>query len=108
MAKYNKRNQQTQDKTKEEADQIANATQRPGQTKEQTKIIAKGIQKGIEQYKKQHKAKARELNKKIKSVNKKEPNTADFPSPEVIIKYNKLPWFLLTCSWALFVLYVLF
>ena len=95
-------NQQFSDASQDEAMRIARGTQRPGQSKEQTKLIAQGIQKGIEQYRKQQNAKARELDKKIKTVNQQRV------SPEVhntevrerlVYKQHWLPWALLIISW---------
>jgi hypothetical protein len=67
MSKYSKK-WTISPETQSEALTIAKGRQQPGQTKEQTRFIAKGIQKGIEQYKKQQKAKARELDKRLKTV----------------------------------------
>jgi hypothetical protein len=54
------------EQTKQEAMQIAKATQKPGQTKEQTKLVAQGIEKGIALYKKQQKEKQRQADKEKK------------------------------------------
>ncbi|MGD8841976.1 MAG: DUF2956 domain-containing protein [Gammaproteobacteria bacterium] len=90
------------DASREEALRIARGIQRPGQTKEQTKLIAQGIQKGIELYKKQQSARARELDKKLKKV---ERQLAAPESPEVevqeksVYRQHWLPWLLLLVSW---------
>ena len=60
--------------TKEEALKIAKATQKPEQTKEQTRLIAMGIQKGIDQYKKQQKTKARDLDRRLKTIKRHRDN----------------------------------
>ena len=97
-----------------QAEKLAKGTQRPGQTKEQTKLIAQGIQKGIEQYKKQHKSKARELDKKLKTV-KNQSQAAHSKTIESQAKNqqkhdssrsSKFPWLLLASSWILFILYI--
>jgi len=84
---------------------IARGTQRPGQTKEQTKLVAQGIHKGIEQYKKQQNARARELDKKLKMVNRQiaSPDTLEIEVREkVIYRRHWLPWVLLILSWLAF------
>jgi hypothetical protein len=94
--------------TKDEAIRIARATQRPGQTKEQTKLIAQGIQKGIDIYKKQQKAKARELDRKLKSLARQQHEPKE-SSPPVQRKrfYQRtwLPWLLLVLSWLAVAIY---
>ncbi len=92
---------------------VAKATQRPGQTKEQTKLIAQGIQKGIEQYKKQQKSKSRDLNKKLKTVEKAKQQLLEIdqlesnnPSSDDKPKLTWLPWSLLVISWLLFLIYL--
>jgi hypothetical protein len=107
----NKKNQQTSEETKNEAIQIARATQRPGQTKEQTKLIAMGIQKGIDQYKKQHKAKLREIDKRRKKAQRStQADNESVKQPDTISneqqQTNKLPWVLLALSWLLFATYL--
>ena len=99
--------------TVKESESIAKATQRPGQTKEQTKLIALGIQKGIEQYKKQHKVKARELNKKLKTVKSivqtnstnSEIDRAEIAGEQKKSATSPLPWLLLVVSWISFSLF---
>ena len=91
--------------TKDEAIKIARATQKPGQTKEQTRLIALGIQKGIDQYKKQQKAKARELDKRLKTIKrhrKSEPVVEKITetTTDVVYRQHWLPWALLAASWA--------
>lgn len=107
MAKNNRNNSA---KTREEADRLAKATQRPGQTKEQTKLIAKGIQKGIEEYKKQQKEKARELDKQLKKVKRQTSNTTDevetIIQEKVVYKQHWLPWAVVVLSWAGFGAYL--
>ena len=100
--------------TEQAAMKSAKATQRPGQTKEQTKLIAQGIQKGIEHYKKQQKSKARDLDKKLRTVKKAKQKVqgsdstqsefADLPQGS-----NKtwFPWGLLAASWLIFLGYYL-
>lgn len=89
--------------TREEAERIARANQRPGQTKEQTRLIAQGIQKGIDEYKKQHKAKARELDRERKKAKAQQQRA---PEPETRVervlerRANPLPWVLLALTWA--------
>lgn len=94
--------------TKEAADKLARATQRPGQTKEQTKLIAQGIEKGIAQYKKQQKLKAREMDKRNKKAATKQAQEQHTPSQQVVIKQARLPWVLLMSSWLGFAVYALF
>ncbi|MBF0470142.1 MAG: DUF2956 domain-containing protein [Gammaproteobacteria bacterium] len=98
MIRYSKTKGEVSLETQQEAQQIAKANQRPGQTKEQTKLIAQGIQKGIDQYKKQQKSKARELDKKLKSLPQKEVATASVEA-EVVYRHHWLPWLLLGVSW---------
>lgn len=101
MANYQKQHKTLSGKVAEDAQAMARATQKPGQTKEQTKLIAQGIQKGIEQYKKQQKAKARELDKRLKSV-RNQPGSEEAKPPEevtVVVKQHWLPWSLLLLSW---------
>jgi len=110
MSKY-KTN--TSKETIRDAEKIAKATQRPGQNKEQTRLIAQGIQKGIEHYKKRQKTKSRELDKKLKTVNKsienaqeKESSPNNLPIQASSNKTcSKLPWILLILSWSAFALY---
>lgn len=107
MAKSAKKQAPTQ-KTKDEAMQVAKATQRPGQTKEQTRLIAQGIQKGVEHYKKQQKAKARELDKKLKQLSRQPAaNSETQVSVQEVTLYKQhwLPWVLLATSWIGFVAY---
>jgi hypothetical protein len=107
MAKYKN---QTSAETIKQAEQVAKATQKPGQTKAQSKLIAQGIQKGIEHYKKQQKAKARNLDKKLKSLdtNAKQAVETSGDQQEGVKKtqgYNWrvfLPWLLLAASWLYF------
>ena len=109
MAQYskNKKNAAPSDKVIVDAQKLAKANQRPSQTKEQTKLVAQGIQKGIEQYKKQQKEKARDLDKKIKKVNRQldsEPAQENIEIQESAPKKsNTLPWVLLGISWLGFV-----
>ena len=111
MSKYKT---ETSKETIQQAEKLAKGTQRPGQTKEQTKLIAQGIQKGIEQYKKQQKSKARELNKKLKSIkNQSQPIPQKTKESQSAgdkkggsTRLQKLPWLLLVSSWGLFILYL--
>ena len=99
MGRYSKK-QTVSPETKSEALQIAKGTQRPGQTKEQTRLIAQGIQKGIDQYKKQQKAKARELDKRLKSAQQKSDSVAEVEVRErIVYRHHWLPWILLVISW---------
>lgn len=107
MAKYNKRNQVSEEVV-HESSKLAKANQKPGQTKEQTKLIAQGIQKGIEQYKKQHKAKVREQDKQ----RKKRTAAVDeqlAPGEWAVATTSRgswLPWLLLILSWLGFGVYL--
>ena len=89
--------------TREEAERIARAHQRPGQTKEQTRLIAQGIQKGIDEYKKQQKAKARDLDRQLKKARAERDRA---PEPETRVervverRAGRLPWILLALTWA--------
>ena len=93
----------------EEAMQVAQATQRPGQTKEQTKLIAQGVRKALEEYKKRQAAKTRELDRKIKQLNRQLAEQRSPPEQvEEGARYRQhwLPWLLLALSWAGFVGYL--
>jgi hypothetical protein len=86
----------------DEALRIARGIQRPGQTKEQTKLIAQGIRKGIELYKKQHSARARELDKKLKKVDRKleaSESQETEAQEKTVYRQHWLPWLLLLASW---------
>ena len=105
MAKYSGKKKMSQS-TREEGLQIAQSTQRPGQTKEQTKLIAQGIQRGIDLYKKQQKAKARELDRKLKQVERGErtstPSSEDAEATQSTVPTQRtswLPWTLLALTW---------
>ena len=95
--------------TRDEAERIARAHQRPGQTKEQTRLIAQGIQKGIDEYKKQQKAKSRELDRELKKARAQRRHA---PEPETRVEQvlerrsNPLPWVLLALTWAGILLYL--
>jgi len=97
--------------TQEEALKIAKSIQRPAQTKEQTKLIAQGIQQGIDLYKKQQKEKARELNKKLKKMNRQKDTSSADDEHEILhhIEYRQhwLPWLLLLLTWLGIAIYVL-
>lgn len=103
MARRSNKHQQS-DAALEEAMRIARGRQRPGQTKQQTKLIAQGIRKGIEHYRKQESARARELDRKRKKVNR-QPGSSVVPDDTIevreIVVYRQhwLPWTLLTISW---------
>ncbi len=84
---------------------IAKGTQRPGQTKEQTRLIAQGIQKGIDQYKKQQKAKARELDKKLKSTQQTHNDNHVEIQQQIVYRQHWLPWLLLAASWIAAAIY---
>jgi len=109
MSKYKT---ETSKETIQQADKLAKANQRPGQTKEQTKLISQGIQKGIDQYKKQQKSRARELDKKLKTVKSQLEPSDENTTDTMIIDQNKnspikfLPWILLVLSWIGFGLYL--
>ena len=108
MAKAAKKQAPSQ-KTKDEAMQVAKATQRPGQTKEQTRLIAQGIQKGIDHYKKQQKTKARELDKKLKQLSRQPAanSEAQLEVKEVVVhQQHWLPWVLLGLSWTGFIAFL--
>ena len=104
----------------DEAVRIARGTKQPGQTKEQTRLVVKGIRKGIEQYKKQQKTKARELDKKLKSVARQQslvasgktadPATRDPDSISTIPGSARswLPWILLGMTWMGIAIYLIF
>ena len=83
---------------------IARGRQRPGQTKDQTKLIAQGIRKGIEHYRKQESARARELDRKLKKVNRQldssvVPDDTIKVREKVVYRQHWLPWTLLVISW---------
>lgn len=105
MARYSGKKKMSEE-TREEGMRIAQSTQRPGQTKEQTKLIAQGIQRGIDLYKKQQKAKARELDRKLKQVERSErastPTTEEAGTNEISDPPQRtswLPWILLALTW---------
>ena len=81
---------------------IARARQLPGQTKEQTRLIAQGIQRGIEQYIRSQNDKTRELDKKLKQLEKLAVQSAH-PGVRiektVVYRQRWLPWILLILSW---------
>lgn len=108
MSRYSKK-QTVSPETQSESLKIAKGTQRPGQTKEQTRLIAQGIQKGIDQYKKKQKAKARDLDKRLKSA---QTTTNDAGQTElveqIIYRQHWLPWLLLALSWLGVALYYYF
>jgi hypothetical protein len=108
MSRYSKK-PLISEQTRDDAMKVARATQKAGQTKEQTKLIAQGIQKGIDHYKKQQKSKARELDKKLKSVASNAGNNAepDADATDTVNKSCRLAWFLLLLSWAGFVSYLI-
>ncbi len=99
MSRYSKK-KTVSPETQSESLKIAKGTQRPGQTKEQTRLIAQGIQKGIDQYKKKQKAKARDLDKRLKSA-RTATNTSNQLELEerIIYRQHWLPWLLLGFSW---------
>lgn len=106
MSRYSKK-QSVSPETQREALQMAKGTQRPGQTKEQTRLIAQGIQKGVEQYKKQQKAKARELDKRLKTVRlKADPENEMEVQERVVYRQHWLPWSLLGLTWLGVALYL--
>ena len=99
MSRYSKK-QTASPETRNEAIQIAKASQRPGQTKEQTRLIAQGIQKGIDQYKKKHKAKSRELDKRLKTAQMKPSSVNEIEiQKQIVYRQHWLPWLLLALSW---------
>ena len=90
---------------------IARATQKPGQNKEQTRLIALGIQKGIDQYKKQQKTKARELDKRLKTIKRHRENEPVVEkitetTTSVVYRQHWLPWGLLVVSWVAMAFYI--
>ncbi|NRA62751.1 MAG: DUF2956 domain-containing protein [Psychrobium sp.] len=93
----------------DDAQAIANGSQKKGQSKEQTKLIAAGIEKGIALYKKQHKAKQRQADKHKKQL-KKQSSTSDIDEdviePQLTQPHRLLPWFLLLASWIGFTAYL--
>ena len=103
MARRSKKHQQS-DAAVEEAMRIARGRQRPGQTKEQTKLIAQGIRKGIEHYRKQESARTRELDRKLKKVDRQldssvVPDDTVEVREKVVYRQHWLPWTLLVISW---------
>ena len=91
--------------------EIAQGIQRPGQSKDETKLIARGIEKGIAQYKKRMGAKERDLDKRIKQLERATSTAlaaghdSDAPSAHdaqaVRDKQHWLPWVLLLATWLL-------
>ena len=89
----------------EEAMKVAQATQRPGQSKEQTKLIAQGVRKALEEYKKRQAAKTRELDRKLKQLNRQLAEQRAAPAQveeHDRIRQHWLPWLLLALSWIAF------
>jgi len=108
MSRYSKK-QTTSPETRSEALQIAKGNQRPGQTKEQTRLIAQGIQKGIDQYKKKQKAKARELDKRLKTARSSSGPAEDVEVQErIVYRQHWMPWLLLALTWLGLGCYLLF
>lgn len=108
MSRYSKK-QTVSPEIRSEALQIAKGSQRPGQTKEQTRFIAQGIQKGIEQYKKQQKVKARELDKRLKTVRLKAAPAGEVEVQErIVYRQHWMPWLLLVLTWLSVGFYLLF
>jgi len=110
----NKSKQSAVSVSEEEARKIARGTQQPGQTKEQTRLIAQGIRKGIEQYKKQQSAKARDLDRNLKKVQRQLSADSAPVSPAVHEEEKRaaptksvLPWSLLLLTWIGIVVYLL-
>ena len=110
MPKYSGKPSPSQE-TKDEATRIARSTQRPRQTKEQTRLIAQGIQKGIDFYKKQQKAKARELDRKLKTLAREQKASLEptlQAKEHLTPKRQWLPWTLLLLSWLAMAAYLFF
>ena len=102
MAKYSKKQNQTSEKTQQEAEALAKGIKKPGQTKEQTKLISQGIAKGIDLYKKQQKAKARDQDKAQKKAAKIKSAEIDSnvdQTENTKSSIQPLPWFLLVVTW---------
>ncbi|WNJ94758.1 DUF2956 family protein [Vibrio ruber] len=107
---YKKQAVEPSQKTKEEAMDIARATQLPGQKKAETQRIAQGIEKGIALYKKQQKAKARAADKAKKQEAKSKARHQDdeqvtLVETKIETKVSSLPWVLLIASWIGFLLF---
>lgn len=99
--------------TRQEAMNIAKATQKPGQTKEQTKLIAQGVEKGIALYKKQQKEKQRNADKERKKIQKQKSQQVAEPVVQHAADDTQtsghsgwLPWVLLVLSWIGFAAYL--
>ena len=108
MSRYSKK-QTVSPETQSEALQIAKGSQRPGQTKEQTRLVAQGIQKGIDLYKKKQKAKARELDKRLKTIRLKDAPAGEVEVQErIVYRHHWLPWSLLALTWLAVGVFLLF
>jgi hypothetical protein len=90
--------------------EIAMGIQRPGQSKDETKLVARGIEKGIAQYKKRLGAKERELDKRLKQLER--ASSAALAAGDgdgalahgaQVVRYKQhwLPWVLLLATWLL-------
>ena len=96
-----------------EALKIANSQHIDGQTREQTRLIAAGIQRGMEQFLRQQNEKARELDKRIKKVQRLAAThqQPELPTDAEVVAHASinlywLPWGLLILSWIFFAAYV--
>ncbi len=108
MSRYSKK-QTVSPEIQSEASKIARGNQRPGQTKEQTRLIALGIEKGIDLYKKQQKAKARELDKRLKTVRSIADPVAEVEAKDrIVYRQHWLPWLLLVLTWLAVGFYLFF
>ena len=100
---------QADEVVQQEAMKVAQATQRPGQTKEQTKLIAQGVRKALEEYKTRQASKTRELDRKLKQLNRQLAEQRSAPTQveeHGDDRQHWLPWLLLALSWAGFIGYL--
>ena len=73
------------------------------------KLIAQGVRKAVEEYKKRQAAKTRELDRKLKQLNRQLAELQSAPAQvEARTQYRQhwLPWLLLALSWAGFAGYL--
>ena len=96
----NKRAHKDTRSIKVEAQKMVRSLNITGENKEQTQQIVQGVTRAMEAFLRQQSEKTRELDKKVKKVNKLQENLAEEQAaennstPEVVYKTAKLPWVL--------------
>jgi len=95
---------------KNEAAKIIRALNIQCETRGETQRLHAAVQRAIEYHLRQHSAKARELDKKAKKLQRFETSDDSAPEPVTTVSNasaTRLPWLLLALSWALFIGYLL-